>query len=142
MSDDLTTLASDEERARTVARLEQARIEGRLTVEELAQRVDAANHARTHGELELTLSGLPRAAPSAVAPLGPPATPGYGGGAIAGAVVLTLLVPFGDVAAVVIALAKLSDEQVPARRSQLKVWAIASAVLVLLKVLLILLVVV
>jgi hypothetical protein len=56
--------------------------------------------------------------------------------------VLTLLVPFGDVAAVVIALAKLSDEQVPARRSQLKVWAIASAVLVLLKLLLILLVVV
>jgi hypothetical protein len=43
MSDDLTTLASDEERARTVARLEQARIEGRLTVEELAQRVDAAS---------------------------------------------------------------------------------------------------
>ena len=141
MSDD-PILASDEERARTVTRLEQARIEGRLTVEELAQRVAAANHARTHGDLELTLTGLPRPAATGLGPPAPTGTQGYGAGAIAAAVLLTLLVPFGDIAAVIIALAKLGDEHVPARRSQLKLWAIGAAAFIALKVVLVLLLVV
>ncbi len=133
VSDELI-LASDEDRSRVIARLQQARVEGRLTAEELAQRVEAAEHARTIGDLELTLAGLPRPPErSQHMAVAAAETEGYGGGAIAAGVLLTLLVPFGDIAAVIIALAKLSDERVPARRAQLRLWALGSAVLVLLK---------
>jgi hypothetical protein len=73
------TRASDAEREAVVARLRDAAGEGRLTVEELAERIDAAYAARTRAELEPLTADLP--APQersgftpAVAPAaGPPA---------------------------------------------------------------------
>jgi hypothetical protein len=59
------TLASDAERERAADRLREAAGDGRLTTEELITRVDGAYAARTHGELEAVLTGLPS----------PPATP-------------------------------------------------------------------
>jgi uncharacterized protein DUF1707 len=51
--------ASDAERERTVERLRAASAEGRLTFEELSERVTAAYDARTHAELELLVRDLP-----------------------------------------------------------------------------------
>jgi hypothetical protein len=53
------TLASDAEREAVVARLRDAAGEGRLTVEELAERIDAAYAARTRAELEPLTADLP-----------------------------------------------------------------------------------
>ena len=53
------TLASDAERERAADRLREAAGDGRLTTEELITRVDRAYAARTHGELEAVLTGLP-----------------------------------------------------------------------------------
>jgi len=140
VSDDLI-LASNEDRARAVSRLQQAQVEGRLTVEELASRVEAAQHARTVGDLESVLTGLPRA-PAVHAAYSPiAAAEGYGAGAMLAVALVTLLVPFADLVGLVVALAKLQDERVPARRSQLRLWAMGSGALVLLKVLVLLLVV-
>jgi hypothetical protein len=61
------TRASDAEREATVVRLREAAAEGRLTVEELATRIDAAYAATTQAELEPLTSDLPAAAPSSVA---------------------------------------------------------------------------
>ena len=63
--------ASDAERDRTVERLRDAAAEGRLTFEELADRIDAASGARTRGELERLTADLPAPVPvaSAVAPV-------------------------------------------------------------------------
>jgi Domain of unknown function (DUF1707)/Cell wall-active antibiotics response 4TMS YvqF len=74
------TRASDAEREAVVARLQAAASEGRLTVEELAERIDLAYAARTHAELEPLTADLP-AAPAAaggMAVAGP-----AGGGAVA-----------------------------------------------------------
>jgi hypothetical protein len=55
------TRASDAEREAVVARLRDAAGEGRLTVEELAERIDAAYTATTHAELEPLTADLPAA---------------------------------------------------------------------------------
>ena len=59
------TRASDAEREAVVARLRDAAAEGRLTVEELAERIDAAYAAKTRAELEPLTDDLPAAAPGA-----------------------------------------------------------------------------
>jgi hypothetical protein len=56
--------ASDAERERTMARLRDAAAEGRLTFEELADRVEAAGRAVTRQELERLTEDLPDASPS------------------------------------------------------------------------------
>jgi hypothetical protein len=58
------TRASDAEREATVVRLREAAGEGRLTVEELATRIDAAYAATTHAELEPLTADLPAVAPA------------------------------------------------------------------------------
>jgi hypothetical protein len=73
------TRASDAERAAVVARLRDAAGEGRLTVEELAERIDAAYAATTRAELEPLTADLPAPAertgfaPAAAAAPGPAA---------------------------------------------------------------------
>lgn len=62
-------LVSDREREAAADRLRAAAGEGRLTAEELGERVGRVYAARTHGELAEALTGLPPAAvgrPSAV----------------------------------------------------------------------------
>jgi hypothetical protein len=61
---------SDAERDRTVTRLRDAAAEGRLTFEELADRIEAASTAKTRGELEPLTADLPVVA---AAPGPPPA---------------------------------------------------------------------
>ena len=133
------TFASDADREATVERLRVAYEEGRLTRGELDERVDGAYRARTHDELVVLERGLP----AAVAAAGPPAAAGtgYPAGQVAAAVLLTLLVPFGDVAAVVIALAMRGSAATPAQRRQLTWWALGSGALVVAKLLVLLLVV-
>ena len=59
------TRASDAEREATVARLREAAAEGRLTVDELDERIDAAYAASTRAELEPLTADLPEgSAPS------------------------------------------------------------------------------
>jgi hypothetical protein len=58
------TRASDAEREATVVRLREAAGEGRLTVEELATRIDAAYAATTLSELEPLTADLPAVAPA------------------------------------------------------------------------------
>jgi hypothetical protein len=58
------TRASDAEREATVTRLREAAAEGRLTVEELTERIDAAYAASTLGELEPLTADLPAVAGS------------------------------------------------------------------------------
>jgi Domain of unknown function (DUF1707)/Cell wall-active antibiotics response 4TMS YvqF len=53
------TRASDSEREQTVARLREAAAEGRLTVDELDERIDAAYAATTRAELEPLTDDLP-----------------------------------------------------------------------------------
>jgi Domain of unknown function (DUF1707)/Cell wall-active antibiotics response 4TMS YvqF len=53
------TRASDAEREATVTRLREAAAEGRLTVEELTERIDAAYAASTQAELEPLTADLP-----------------------------------------------------------------------------------
>jgi hypothetical protein len=65
------TRASDAEREAVVARLRDAAGEGRLTVEELAERIDATYAARTRAELEPLTADLP--APGERAPYAPAA---------------------------------------------------------------------
>jgi hypothetical protein len=55
------TRASDAEREATVVRLREAAAEGRLTVEELSERIDAAYAATTAAELEPLTADLPAA---------------------------------------------------------------------------------
>src|SRR5688572_23218245 len=63
---------SDADREATVVRLRHAGGEGRLTLEELAERVELADAARTRGDLDVLTADLPAA--SGLAP--PPAPPG------------------------------------------------------------------
>ena len=53
------TFASDAEREAVADRLRLAAGEGRLTPDELSDRLGVAYSARTHGELEAVLAGLP-----------------------------------------------------------------------------------
>jgi hypothetical protein len=68
------TRASDAEREAVVVRLRDAGAEGRLTIEELAERIDAAYAARTRAELEPLVADLPAATGSGVA-AGPAGAP-------------------------------------------------------------------
>jgi hypothetical protein len=61
------TRASDSEREETVVRLREAAAEGRLTVEELGTRIDAAYAATTQAELEPLTEDLPALASSSMA---------------------------------------------------------------------------
>jgi hypothetical protein len=84
------TRASDAEREAVVTRLRDAASEGRLTVEELAERIDAAYAARTQAELEPLTADLPAAPASAAS--GPPVVgPGGGGGLASGGRSATIL---------------------------------------------------
>jgi hypothetical protein len=60
--------ASDAERDAVAARLREAHAEGRLTVEEFTERLDAAYAARTHGDLVPLTSDLPAEKPPAGRP--------------------------------------------------------------------------
>ena len=51
--------ASDADRDRVAALLQEHHAEGRLTAEEFSERLDAALHARTVGELDELLADLP-----------------------------------------------------------------------------------
>jgi hypothetical protein len=75
------TRASDAEREAVVARLRHAAGEGRLTVEELAERIDAAYDAKTHAELEPLTADLPSAL-SQPAACAPPVAPGRSGSSL------------------------------------------------------------
>lgn len=93
--------ASDADRDAVVSRLRTAASEGRLEMDELSERVDAALRARTYGELGRLVDDLPSAA---VAPRG-------GAGRVVAtarsalAVLLPVLVAVAVVAAVVAAVA-------------------------------------
>lgn len=129
------TLASTADRERVVARLAEAHVEGRLTVEELDELTGRAHAARTLEELELVAAGLPQA-PEVSAPAAPPAPrpDGYSGGQIAGAVALTVLVPFGHLVGLIVALSLLRGEGLPERRRLLRAWALACAAVLALDV--------
>lgn len=64
MSGELEKRASDAEREQAVVRLRDASAEGRLTLEELAERTALAYRARSHAELEPLTADLPVAAVS------------------------------------------------------------------------------
>jgi DUF1707 SHOCT-like domain/Cell wall-active antibiotics response LiaF, C-terminal len=64
------TLASDADREIICARLQDAHAHGRLTFEEVSQRLDTALKARTRGELLGLIQDLP--SPPGVAAAGPP----------------------------------------------------------------------
>lgn len=61
MSGELEKRASDAEREQAVVRLRDASAEGRLTLEELADRTMLAYEARSHAELERVVADLPAA---------------------------------------------------------------------------------
>jgi Domain of unknown function (DUF1707) len=139
-----STLASNADRERVVARLSDAHVDGRLTVEELDQLTGAAHAARTMGDLELVVANLP----------GPPAVAGpeqgavvvaaepYTGGQIAGMTALTIVAPMGRLIGLVVALSLMRDEHLPERRRLLRTWALASAAVLTLELLAILIFVV
>jgi uncharacterized protein DUF1707 len=58
-SDSARMRASDEDRDRVAGLLQEHHAEGRLTAEEFSERMDAALHARTLGELDELLADLP-----------------------------------------------------------------------------------
>jgi Domain of unknown function (DUF1707) len=137
---DESTLASNADRERVVARLADAHVEGRLTVEELDALSGAAHSARTLRDLELVVADLPR--PPAVAEGRPaplvPATGPYTGGQIAAAAALTLVVPMGRLIGLIVALSLMRDERLPERRRLLRTWAAVCAVVLTIEVLAIL----
>jgi Domain of unknown function (DUF1707)/Cell wall-active antibiotics response 4TMS YvqF len=53
------TLAGDEDRSRAIVALRDATVEGRLTLDEFADRVELAELARTFSDLEAVTAGLP-----------------------------------------------------------------------------------
>jgi hypothetical protein len=72
-------LASDAERAQTAARLKQACVEGRLTLDEFGERVKLVHAARTRADLEALTHDLPAAPPEAAALVAAPIARGAGG---------------------------------------------------------------
>lgn len=64
MSEELERRASDAEREQVVVRLRDASADGRLTLEELAERTALAYRARSHAELEPLTADLPAAVAS------------------------------------------------------------------------------
>jgi DUF1707 SHOCT-like domain len=63
--------ASDVERAQTIELLRRHHEAGRLTAEELGERIERVNAATTFGDLDATMANLPRLLP----PLTPPTAP-------------------------------------------------------------------
>jgi hypothetical protein len=119
-------LASDRDREQVATALREATAEGRLTVDELSERLDRAYAARTRSELDRVVSGLPARAPAS-------GEEGYPVPAVVGSIALVVLVPFGPLIAFIAGLVLLRSETVPARQSQLKllvagavVWQIIS----------------
>jgi hypothetical protein len=127
---DGSTLASNSDRERVVARLADAHIEGRLTVEELDRLTGEAHAARTLGDLDLVCANLPREeilrpGRAEIDVRGP-----YGAGQIAGMAALTIILPLGRLIGLVTALALLRGETHPERRRLLRAWAsVCAAVL-------------
>jgi hypothetical protein len=80
--------ASDSDRENAAERLRQATTEGRLSAEELEERVEALYTSRTYGELDALLADLP--VPSAPQPVHVVRIPRWAGAA--GAVTLLLAV--------------------------------------------------
>jgi hypothetical protein len=124
-----STLASNTDRERVVARLADAHIEGRLTVEELDRLTGEAHAARTLADLDLVCANLPDqevAAPgrAELETRGP-----YGAGQVAGVAALTIILPFGRLIGLVTALALLRGETHPDRRRLLRTWACVCAAL-------------
>ncbi len=62
MGEPVALRASDAEREQAVAQLREATAEGRLTLDELSQRLDVAYAAKTHEELERLTADLPATA--------------------------------------------------------------------------------
>jgi hypothetical protein len=124
-----STLASNSDRERVVARLAEAHVEGRLTVGELERLTGEAHAARTLADLDLVCADLPGAelAGPARAPVAP--SEPYSGGQIAGMAALTVLLPMGRLIGLVTALALLRGESHPERRRMLRTWAYACAAL-------------
>jgi hypothetical protein len=71
--------ASDADRERTAEVLRHAAGEGRLTVDELTERLDAAFAARTHGELEALTADVPDTEVAVAGAAALPVRPGDGG---------------------------------------------------------------
>lgn len=129
------TLASNADRERVVARLAEAHVEGRLTVDELDELTGRAHAARTLADLDLVVSGLPRPPapmPAAAPPAARPAA--YSGGQVAAAVALTVIAPAGRLIGLIVALALLRGEQLPDRRRLLRAWAVTCAVVLTVEV--------
>ena len=126
-----STLASNSDRERVVARLAEAHVEGRLTVGELERLTGEAHAARTLADLDVVCADLPGSEPArpAAAPVSPREP--YSGGQIAGMAALTILLPMGRLIGLVTALALLRGETLPERRRMLRTWAyVCAAVLV------------
>ena len=75
MAADDPTRASDAERSRTVNRLQQAHVDGRLGADEVAERIEAALRAKTRGDLADLVRDLPGPAQEQVVPVPQPAAP-------------------------------------------------------------------
>ena len=128
MSDGFT-LASNRDREEVVARLAEAHVEGRLTVEDLDRLTGEAHAARTLADLDLVCANLPGAEPAAPAPAPTTLSEPYSGGQIAGMAALTIILPMGRLIGLVTALALLRGESHPERRRMLRTWAYVCAAL-------------
>ena len=128
------TLASNSDRERVVARLAEAHVEGRLTVEELDHLTGEAHAARTLSDLDLVCANLPAMGVAPPARAEVEARRPFSGGQIAGATALTLLVPAGRLIGLVIALSLLRGETLPERRRLLQTWAGVCAVVLVLEI--------
>ena len=130
--DDSSILASNADRERVVARLAEAHVDGRLTVDELDHLTGEAHAARTRSDLDLVCANLPAVGVAPPVPAEVAAQHPFTGGQIGGATALTLLVPAGRLIGLVIALSLLRGETLPERRRLLQTWAaVCAAVLVL-----------
>jgi hypothetical protein len=131
---DRSTLASNTDRERVVARLAEAHVEGRLTVDELDRLTGEAHAARTLADLDLVCADLPgaqvaRPARAEIDTRGP-----YSGGQIAGMAALTIILPMGRLIGLVTALSLLRGESHPQRRRMLQTWAYVSAALLVVEI--------
>ena len=132
--DDSSILASNADRERVVARLAEAHVDGRLTVDELDHLTGEAHAARTRSDLDLVCANLPAVGVAPPVPAEVAAQHPFSGGQIAGATALTLLVPAGRLIGLIIALSLLRGETLPERRRLLQTWAAVCAVVLVLEI--------